>query len=74
MGSFFSGSGVTVNAVHPGITNTNISRYTHSYLRWVTYPFTWPFIKSAKKGAQGVIHVALSEKLKGVSGKYFGCV
>lgn len=66
---------VTVNAVHPGIVNTEIFRYMSFYQSTFStlfiYPFSWLFMKTPRLGAQTVIHVAVDPSLKGVSGKYF---
>lgn len=61
---------ITANCLHPGLTNTNI---------WRNYPLPLQiplcvfkiFLKSPMQGARNVLYVALSERLKGISGKYF---
>lgn len=71
----FIGTGVTVNAVHPGLVDTEIIRhmgfYNSTFSKYFLYPFTWPFIKTPKQGAQTCIYAALEPSLKNVSGKYF---
>ncbi|KAM6221188.1 LOW QUALITY PROTEIN: retinol dehydrogenase 12-like [Rhynchocyon petersi] len=64
------GTGVTVNAVDPGVVYTNIMKH---------YP--WPYrllfwlssfvIKGPKRGALPVLYLSLAQELDGVSGKYF---
>jgi retinol dehydrogenase 14 len=64
-----SGTGITVNAVHPGEVNTNI---------WPRHSAFWRFVdriqscfrKSAEEGARTVIFAATSERLKGVTGQF----
>jgi hypothetical protein len=34
-------------------------------------PLMWPFVKTAKQGAQTTLFAALDESLTDVSGKYF---
>ncbi|XP_049952521.1 retinol dehydrogenase 13-like [Schistocerca serialis cubense] len=69
------GTGVTVNAVHPGIVDTEITRHMSFYNSSISAVFLKPFvklfIKSPRKGAQTTIYVALDESLQNVSGKYF---
>ena len=60
---------VTVNALHPGLVNTDIQR--HSFISGlVFFPLRWYFFKTAEQGAQTTIHCAVSEEMEGVSGKY----
>uniref|UniRef100_A0A1B6M603 Retinol dehydrogenase 14 n=1 Tax=Graphocephala atropunctata TaxID=36148 RepID=A0A1B6M603_9HEMI len=69
------GSGVTVNCVHPGIVDTEITRHMsffNSYVAAVLIkPFMWVFIRTPKQGAQTVLYASLSPDLEKVSGKYF---
>ncbi|KAI4494313.1 hypothetical protein M0802_008996 [Mischocyttarus mexicanus] len=69
------GTEVTVNAVHPGTVDTEITRHMtmskNLFLRYFFKPFMWPFIKSPKQGAQTVLYVALDPKLKSINGAYF---
>ncbi|KKL86540.1 hypothetical protein LCGC14_1943730 [marine sediment metagenome] len=66
------GSGVTVNALHPGSVATGFAHDGD-----VRAPFSWlwtlakPFLRSPEKGAQTSIFVASSPELDGVTGKYF---
>ncbi|XP_071832275.1 retinol dehydrogenase 13-like isoform X2 [Apostichopus japonicus] len=69
------GTGVTANAVHPGIVNTEIGRYTgfhkSGFSMTILGPIFWLFVKSPKQGAQTTIHCAISEDLESTSGLYF---
>ena len=66
-----AGTGVTCNAVHPGLVNTNLGRYmTPKFLM----PFTklmGMFILSPRGGAEPIINVACSDELEKTTGKYF---
>ncbi|XP_012257842.2 retinol dehydrogenase 13-like [Athalia rosae] len=69
------GTGVTVNAVHPGLVDTEILRhmgfYNSTFSTIFIYPLVWPFLKRPTHGAQTTIYAALDPSLKDVSGKYF---
>ncbi|XP_030765174.1 retinol dehydrogenase 13-like [Sitophilus oryzae] len=68
-------TGVTVNAVHPGIVDTAIIRHMGFYNSWfatiLIKPFAWPFVKTPKYGAQTIIYLAVDPKVEKVTGKYF---
>lgn len=67
-----AGTGVTVNAVHPGVVKTELGRHLiHSYIRTVINPFVYFFFKTPRSGAQTSLAVALDEDLEKVTGKYF---
>ena len=61
------GSGVTVNAVHPGVVRTELAR---EYPRAVMTILNLFFI-SPERGAATSLHVATAPHLAKVSGKYF---
>ena len=66
------GTGVTVNALHPGRVKTDIGSKNSGFL----YKLGWNVLKvfssiSVEKGAETSIYMAHSEDVKDVSGKYF---
>ncbi|XP_050544210.1 retinol dehydrogenase 13-like [Daktulosphaira vitifoliae] len=66
-------SGVTVNAVYPGVCTTDLSRhlpYYTSVSRYFVKPMAWLFLKSASKGAQTLIHAAIEPQLENVTGQF----
>ena len=69
------GSGVTVNALHPGVVGTEITRNFRILQMWIIRPLLWFvsyfFFKTINSGAQTSIYCAVAEELKDVSGKYF---
>jgi len=70
----FAGSGVTANAVNPGITRTDITRHSidQSFIsRMIIGPFLRAFMKTPGQGAQAVIQCALDPELGNQCGKYF---
>lgn len=61
-----AGSGITVNALHPGVVATQIWREI-ALLRVVS---RW-FMLSAEKGARTTVYLAASADVNGVTGRYF---
>ncbi|KAK4885081.1 hypothetical protein RN001_001352 [Aquatica leii] len=66
---------VDVNAVHPGLVDTEIIRHMGFFNSWfatiLLKPLIWPVIKSPRQGAQTVIYAAIDPDLTGITGKYF---
>lgn len=66
---------MTVNAVHPGIVDTEIIRHMSFFNSWFSgiflKPLVWMFIKSPKQGAQTSIYAAVDPNLEKTTGKYF---
>jgi NAD(P)-dependent dehydrogenase (short-subunit alcohol dehydrogenase family) len=63
----WQGTGITVNALHPGVIRTNLGRGE--------YPpgtgFFKLFFKGPKKGAETPLYVAMSAELNGSTGQYY---
>jgi NAD(P)-dependent dehydrogenase (short-subunit alcohol dehydrogenase family) len=64
------GTGVTVNAVHPGNVATNWGRKSAGALS-VLLRLASPFLLSPEKGADTLIYLASSPEVANVTGKYF---
>jgi NAD(P)-dependent dehydrogenase (short-subunit alcohol dehydrogenase family) len=64
------GTGVTVNAVHPGSVATNFGR-SGGRLFSLGVRLVGPFMRTPQKGAETVIYLASSPAVEGVTGKYF---
>jgi NAD(P)-dependent dehydrogenase (short-subunit alcohol dehydrogenase family) len=64
------GTGVTVNALHPGITATNFPSGMTGVLAW-GMKLAAPFLLTPEKGAQTTLYLATSPEVEGVTGKYF---
>jgi NAD(P)-dependent dehydrogenase (short-subunit alcohol dehydrogenase family) len=62
-----NGMGVTVNAVHPGVTKTGLLDDLGQPLKFLFGLFARP----ASKAASGVVYLATSPEVEGVSGKLF---
>ena len=66
-----AGSGVTVNALHPGLVISNFNDGLPGFMRVMGTAFYALFGISAEKGAQTSLYLATSPEVEGVSGKYF---
>ena len=64
------GTGVTVNAVHPGPVASRLGKNNGLLGRAVTSLLA-PFFLSPERGARTSVHVATAPELAGVSGRYF---
>ncbi|KAH8275613.1 hypothetical protein KR026_011496, partial [Drosophila bipectinata] len=72
------GTGVTVNALHPGAVDTDIvaigcfiTFMIELFVRFIAKPAMWMFFKTPKSGAQTSLYAALDPELEKVTGKYF---
>ncbi|XP_040916544.1 retinol dehydrogenase 12 [Toxotes jaculatrix] len=63
------GTNVTVNSVHPGTVNSDLTR--HSTLMMIFMTVFSMFIKTPREGAQTSIYCAVAEELDSVTGKHF---
>ena len=64
------GTGVTVNAVNPGLVKTHLA-YDSGGLMSFSKKFVDLFGKSAEKGADTAVYLATSADVQSLSGKYF---
>lgn len=65
------GSGVTANALHPGMTSTAFSAEDPARTMAPVVAVIRPFMRSPKKGADTAVYLASSPEVQGVSGQYF---
>ncbi|WP_345819373.1 SDR family oxidoreductase [Methylobacterium fujisawaense] len=63
-------SGITVNAVHPGVVNTGFAKNTGG-LFGAAWALMRPFLITPEKGARTSLRVASAPDLDGVTGRYF---
>lgn len=66
-----AGTGVTVNTLHPGFTNTGIGQSTTGILASIVKTVQRLVARSPEKGAETMIYLASSTDVKGVTGQYW---
>jgi len=64
------GTGVTVNAVHPGAVATRLGQ-NNGRIATLFTKLLAPFFRSPERGAATSIHAATAPELDGISGRYF---
>ena len=65
-----SGTGVTINCVHPGAVATNILIKTDAGLGHALIKLFHPIVKTAEEGAKNIVSVATSTNFAHISGEY----
>jgi len=65
-----AGSGVSVNALHPGAVATRLAHQNGTFARVLTRVLS-PFFRSPAQGADTAVWLATAPELEGVSGRYF---
>ncbi|XP_063361317.1 retinol dehydrogenase 14-like [Cydia amplana] len=65
------GSGITVNAVHPGVIMTNISATSCALERFLFSSLCWISSRNVVEGAQTIIYLAVAKEVATTTGKYF---
>src|SRR4051812_14551996 len=66
-----AGTGITANALHPGVVRTGFGAEDPAGTQRLVVPLLRPFMKSPARGAATPIHVASAPELEEVSGRYF---
>mgnify|MGYP000087702649 CR=1 FL=1 len=66
-----TGTGVTINAMHPGGVRTNIGNNNGSLYRWFLHHVIWHFLKDPKISGEAIYYLASAKELSKVSGKFF---
>jgi retinol dehydrogenase-14 len=64
------GTGVTVNALHPGLVATNLAA-NNGWIARAVKPLVNLFSLPVEKGAETTIYLASSPEVEGVTGKYY---
>ncbi len=65
-----AGTGVTVNALHPGVVATGFGQNTPGLFRTLIR-LAAPFLTTPEKGAETLVYLATSPEVEGITGQYF---
>lgn len=66
-----TGTGVTVNALHPGFVASNFGKNNGRFFKLI-FDYIVPFLAiSPEKGAETSVYLASSPEVEGITGKYF---
>lgn len=65
------GSGVTINAMHPGDVKTNIGNNNGPLYRWFLHHVTWHVLKDPVISGEALYYLAAAPELAEVSGRFF---
>jgi retinol dehydrogenase-13 len=65
------GSGVTINAMHPGDVKTNIGNNNGALYRWFLHNVTWHTLKDPVISGEALYYLAAAPELEVVSGRFF---
>jgi NAD(P)-dependent dehydrogenase (short-subunit alcohol dehydrogenase family) len=66
-----AGTGVTVNALHPGGVRTNLVASNGAVFKWIVQPLFDLQAISVEEGAKTVVYLASAPEVEGATGKYF---
>jgi retinol dehydrogenase 13 len=65
------GSGVTINAMHPGDVKTNIGNNNGPLYRWFLHNVTWHTLKDPVISGEALYYLAAAPELADISGRFF---
>lgn len=65
------GSGVTINAMHPGDVKTNIGNNNGPLYRWYLHHLVWPTLKDPAISGEALYYLAAAPEMAEVSGRFF---
>lgn len=68
---YFQGTGITVNAMHPGNVRTNSGQNNGEIYKFIKRVFIDRTARSADISAEALYYLGVSTELEGISGKFF---
>lgn len=66
-----AGTGLTINAMHPGAVRTNIGLDNGPLYRWSQQLFVRPLLRKPKISGEAIFYLAAAPEMQNVSGKFF---
>jgi len=67
----FQGTGVSINAMHPGAVKTDTGQENGPFYRWYKKNFIDKTLKSPEISAEALYYLGVSKEVEAVSGKFF---
>jgi retinol dehydrogenase-13 len=68
---YFSTSGVTINAMHPGAVKTETGQENGVVYRWIKRHLYDKILRPTEIAAESIYYLGVSKEMEGVSGKFF---
>ena len=65
------GTGVTINAMHPGAVRTNIGMNNGLLYQWYQRYLLWPTLKDPRISGEAIYYLAAAPEMAEVSGRFF---
>jgi NAD(P)-dependent dehydrogenase (short-subunit alcohol dehydrogenase family) len=65
------GTGVTINAMHPGDVRTNIGSNNGGLYKFFLHHFIWPTLKDPTISGDAIYYLATAPEMSAVSGRFF---
>lgn len=69
--AYFEGTGVTINAMHPGAVKTETGKENGRWYKWVKKNLLDRLLRPATLSAEAIYYLGVSNELETLSGKFF---
>ena len=66
-----AGSGVTINAMHPGAVRTNIGMNNGLLYQWYQRYLLWPLLKDPEISGEAIYYLVASPEMEKISGRFY---
>jgi NAD(P)-dependent dehydrogenase (short-subunit alcohol dehydrogenase family) len=71
LADLLNGTGVTINAMHPGAVKSNIGMDNGPLYTWSQRLFVRPFLRKTVISGEAIYYLAAAPEMQNVSGKFF---
>jgi retinol dehydrogenase-13 len=68
---YFTNSGVTINAMHPGAVRSETGKENGPVYRWIKENFYSRMLRPTEISSESIYYLAVSKEMAGISGKFF---